>query len=272
MVFQFQKVSNYGTSTPAVARTLLQGSEILRFFSTPEDQKDAAKVILQEIQRHLVRCVELRDRIAGDVKAGRNQLEKSGLEFQSGGRAVTLPGVADLQSNAESFLQSAKLAIRETARLVEPFYKEKHDHRFQKLASWARTKFGESDDFTKAIKHWEPWVKRIIDMRNAVDHPRDQPGGKLFTQNFRLTGTHHKPDLLDPTWNLAGEPESQVLPDMDNIIEGIIRLGEEILVGLFYKLACDFPFVIYEIPVEQRDPSCPTRLRVTLRQDIPSSE
>ncbi len=63
------------------------------------------------------------------------------------------------------------------------------------------------------------------------------------------------------------------IPDLFVSTDPFVSIpGEEILAGLFCKLACDFPFVIYEIPVEQRDPSCPTRLRVTLRQDIPSPE
>ena len=269
MVFQFQKISNYGTSTPAVARTLLQGSDILEFCSVTDAQKEAAKFALHELQRHLLRCVEIRDRIAAEINIGREKVEKSGFEFQSNGRAVSLPGIADLQSNAESFLQSAKLAIRETAHLIEPFYKARHDHRFQKFVVWAEKQFGKEDSFSQIIRKWEPWVKLIVDMRNAVDHPTDRPGGRLLTQNFRLFGTSEKPVLMDPTWGLTGKPELPILQDMDSVIEGVIELGEDILIGLFYKLKHDFPFVICEIPTDQRDPSCPFRLRVTLPQDLP---
>ena len=272
MVFQLQKISNYGTSTPAVARTLLQGSEILMFFSSTDEQRKAAEVVLYDFQRHLLRCVEVKDRIASEINVGKEQVKKNGFEFQSNGRAVTLPGVPDLQSSAESFLQSAKLAIRETARLFEPFYKVRHDHRFRKLITWAEKEFKKEDVFTQVIREWEPWVKRIVDMRNAVDHPADRPGGKLLTQNFRLSGTQEKPVLVDPTWSLSGEPESIILQDLDAIIESIIVLGEDILIGLFCKLKIDFPLVIVQIPTEERDPCCPIRLRVTLPQDAPAPE
>jgi hypothetical protein len=42
------------------------------------------------------------------------------------------------------------------------------------------------DQFTQIITQWEPWVKQIVDMRNAVDHPAQKPGGKLVTHNFRM--------------------------------------------------------------------------------------
>jgi hypothetical protein len=54
---------------------------------------------------------------------------------------------------------------------------------------------------------------------------------------------------------------------MDDIIEGIIRLGEDILAGLFHKLKGNFPLVLYEIPAEERDPQCPKRLRVGLAHE-----
>ena len=98
MVFQLQKVSNYGTSTPAVARTLLQGSEILKFFSITDAQRKSAEATLYELQRHLVRCVEIRDRIAGEINTGKEQVAKNGFEFQSNGRAVFFNDVENFRS------------------------------------------------------------------------------------------------------------------------------------------------------------------------------
>jgi hypothetical protein len=43
---------------------------------------------------------------------------------------------------ADSFLQSAKLAIRETAQLVWSFCNQSLDRRFQKFASWLEAKPG----------------------------------------------------------------------------------------------------------------------------------
>src|SRR5262249_22420865 len=170
-MFRIQRVSNYGTSTPAVARTFYQGCEILGFFAVTEAQREEAKGVLLELQRHLIRCVEICDAIEREVTTAREDVKAKGFEFQSFGRVVTLPSVQDLQSRAESFLQSAKLAIRQTALLVKPFYGAKHDHRYHKFATWSEKQFGTDDRFTLAIREWEPWVKSIVDMRNVVDHP-----------------------------------------------------------------------------------------------------
>jgi hypothetical protein len=247
-----------------MARTLPQGDEILGFFAAGEEQKIACSAVLSDLQRHLVRCVEISDRVAGEINAGINSIAMRGFNFQSNGLTVSLPGVADLHSQAEAFLQSAKLAIRETAHLVKPFYGVEHDHRFHKFASWTEEKFGPSDQLAQVIRQWEPWVKHIVTMRNAVDHPNDASGGKLFTHNFRFRGTRNDPLLVEPVWGLIGGSESLIRSDMESIIEHGIQLGEEILVALFYKFKFDYRLVVQEIPKEQRNPTFPKRLCVSM--------
>lgn len=165
---------------------MLQGSELLEIFVVPDEQKEGCKAVLLVLMRHILRCVEISDRISAEVAEGKALVEKTGFQFHSQGRSVSLPVIADLHSNSEAFLQSSKLALRETAQLVKPFYAVPHDHRFHKFASWSATKFGKDDQFTQIITQWEPWVKQIVDMRNAVDHPAQKPGGKLVTHNFRM--------------------------------------------------------------------------------------
>ncbi|MBK1891093.1 hypothetical protein Undi14_13710 [Undibacterium sp. 14-3-2] len=260
-MFRLQKISNFGTSTPAVARTALQGRELLQFLSCPEPQKEAAIAVLFELQRHLVKCVEICDPLVGEVAAGRAEIESHGFK-QAGRGAISLPGVSDLQSKSETFLQSAKLAIAETGNLVKPFYGVGFGHKYQKFSAWSKTKFGVSDDFAMMVESWEPYVKRIVEMRNAVDHPSESPRGRLVTTNFSITHDVTGDALVDPHWGLTGEPLKPVLTDFEAIIEKTIILGENVLVGLFYKLKGNAPFEIREIPIHQRDPANPRRLTV----------
>ena len=114
--------------------------------------------------------IEVCDKVRNEVGASAANIAKDGISTQSFGRVVNLPSVPDLTSLAETFLQSAKLAIRETARLTEPFYKEKRDHKYHKFASWAEIKFGADDLLSRTARVWEPWVNEVVTMRNAVDH------------------------------------------------------------------------------------------------------
>ena len=240
---------------------------MLGFFTVDESKKEACKAVLFELSRHLVRCVETSDRICAEIDAGKASLASAGLTTQSSGRVVNLPGVADLPSHAEGFLQSAKLAVRETARLVEPFYGGKHDHRYHKLHAWSKEKFGADNLLTGTTEAWEPWVAELVTMRNAVDHPKDEARGKLVVRNFRLDTDVSPPIVLDPVWYLTDEPERKIAEDMKSYIEGIIRLGEDLLVAMFHHFHPQLPLVIYEIPEHERDPSMPKRLRVGLANE-----
>jgi hypothetical protein len=262
-MFILQKTSNYGTSTTAVARTALQGSELLKLFDRPEPEKVAAIAVLFELQRHLVKCVEIRDQLAEEISASHLEVESQGFK-RAGSRTVSLPGVGDLQSKSETFLQSAKLAVAETGNLIKPFYGEGFGHKYHKLLTWAETKFGTLDDFATLVGSWEPYVKRIVEMRNAVDHPSEAPGGRLTTTNFCIMHGASCPELVDPSWGLTGEPLRPILTDFDAIIENTIVLGENVLVRLFYKLKGNAPFEIRDIPIRQRDPKNPRRLTVDI--------
>ena len=264
LMIKIQKHSNYGTSTPAVARTIIQGHELLSFFQVGETQKESCIAVLMDLKRHLLGCIAISEQIQTQVEQAKKEFNEQGLQFQSKGRAVTLPTVVDLHSQAESFLQSSKLALADTARLVVPFFGGNQDHRFHKLAAWSAKEFGHADLLTQAAFSWEPWVKLIVDMRNAVDHPQDGPKGKLVVHNFQFSGTQNEPSLLDPAWSLTQEPGRALLPEMAAIVEGCIELGEEILVALFYKFTPNMPLKVVEVALEERDPAKPVRLRVEL--------
>lgn len=269
MPFQFQKISNYGTSTPAVARTLVQGSELMQAFPLDDAVKEGLKEILFDLQRQLLRCFQIRERIEEEVEVGLKEVDAKGLDVQSRGQAVNLPSVADLQSHAESFLQSAKLGVRDCARLLKPFFGKEFDHRFHRIVSWSEQQMGAENGLTKCAAHWESWVKRLVDMRNAVDHPRNEPGGSLVTYNFRLVQTPKGWDISPPCWGLSGETPALILPDMEYTIEWILQLSEDLLAICLLRNRGGLPIYIYEIPEKERDKSCPIRLRVGV--NLPSA-
>jgi hypothetical protein len=263
LVFQLQKISNYGSSCPAVARTVLQASKLFSSFSLDEAIKEAISGKEFELQRQLLRCVQIRDEVLIEVSTAEEEIRVNGLRVQARGRVVELPAVIDLQTKAESFLQSAKMAIRDTALILQPFYNKNFDHKFHAIATWAETALGGNDDLTLCVKHWEPWVKKIVTMRNKVDHPTEGPGGRLLTCNFRVAEDDIT-TVLPPAWCLSGDQPRPILADMEVIIEGIIRLGEDILVTCLMKSTDRLPLRIYEIPEKERDKDCPMRLGVTI--------
>jgi hypothetical protein len=217
-------------------------------------------VVLFDLQRHLLKCVEIYDDLATEIANSHSEFSTRGTTARPVSH-VLLPGVGDLQSRAESFLQSAKLALAATGNIFEPFYGQKFNHKYNRICPWADKEFGVNDQFAIVLRSWEPFAKRIVNMRNCVDHPDTEPGAPLIIANFTRGVTS---ELIDPSWSLTGEPLQPILPDFTNIIEQATCLGEDVLVGIFYKLRPNNLLKIEEIPPEQRDPACPKKLRVGL--------
>ena len=70
MAFKLQQFSNYGTSTPAVARTVVQGSQLLQPFPIDEHLKKLVTSVLFDLQQHLIRCVSPYELISAEVGEG----------------------------------------------------------------------------------------------------------------------------------------------------------------------------------------------------------
>ena len=199
--------------------------------------------------------------ISAEADEGVNKIEQEGFETQSQGRTVKLPSVKDLSPFSESFLQGAKLAIIDCGRIFNQFYGENFDHRFNKIKAWAEKKIGKENDISQCCEHWEPFIIHILKMRNAVDHSRKEPGGRLLIHNFSIED-HEKERILHvPKWQLLGDTSTSIVADMEFIIENIIRLSEDVLTICLLRHRGKFPLYIYEIPKEERDPKCPIRLR-----------
>lgn len=114
--WHFQHVSNYGSGHYVVARTFIQDAEILQFFLLDDAGKERLKERLFELQNQLIGCLEQRDALAKEVE---DALKSPPPERA---RVYQPPGVMNLQTRCESFLQSLKLAIRDCGRMLEASY------------------------------------------------------------------------------------------------------------------------------------------------------
>ena len=264
MPFQISQLHDRGTSTPAIARTSVQSSQIIAFFQVPEENKQAATVLCSGLRDSLIRCLDIADEINSVVEDVRTRIESGELKFSPSDQAHQIPSVINLRSKVESFLQATKLAIRDVGRMAEPFYGVNYDHNLKSLRNWAKSKFGDDHNFVRYCDRWEPFVKHVLAMRDAVDH--EKQATKLNEVNFHLEETPTGFTLVGPQWWLEDGAKSAIAKDMNVIIECIVSMHEEIITCLFYEHIGLLPLIIIEIPEAERNPSCPIKFRVTLRQ------
>ena len=77
------------------------------------------------------------------------------------------------------------------------------------MVAWASKEFGDDSELTRILKQdHDLWIKKLVAMRNAVEHPGGH-SGHLSIHNIALVPPEHPkyPILETPSWNLNDEPE-----------------------------------------------------------------
>lgn len=256
---QMQVVSEYGTTIPWVARIGIQGTDILGFCQVDDQKKAEANGALMRLHERMVPLQRTKDEIAGKVEEGFQEYASKGTNFNWGLPIQKIPSVPNLLSLGEGFLQSAKIAIAATTDVIGVFYGTQFDHRFDKVVKWAEQQFGADDYFTQNAKLCEAFVKQLLKFRDAIEHPAS---GRFFVTNIQIAQHEGRWLFGRPGWGIEGVVHTDILADMETIIERIVEISEIFVIELFFKLKYpQFPMHIEEIPEDQRRPECPIRYR-----------
>ena len=267
MAFQTQQISDYGTTNPIVARLSLQTTELSKFYSISEKQKEELfGIMFSEVQPKLMICFRIKEHLTAEIRAHQKSVEEKGLNFQAQGRAYTLPSILELRHHAETFLYNAKSALRDfTAVFLVLFAKDfKKEARFDKVLKWAKDQFGNEDILSKALEEDQAtWIAKIVKMRNAVEHPGGY-SGVLHIENFTGREKESVVVVTEPVWHLNSDPKTRIAHEMDVMVTNLLSFFEETLLLCLGKFPSPFPIAVQEIPESERDPKCPLRFRMVM--------
>lgn len=272
MAFQIKKISNHGTANPIVARLSLQTHELIQFCQIDKQTKDDVFALYHsEVQPKLLECDDIAQAISSEILQISMELEKKGFITQSGGRVLEVPFLIRLDQRLEQFLYNAKSTLRDLAKIFELFFGKKfNEARYDKILKWSVQEFGKDSELSKVIRQdHDLWIKRLVDMRNAVEHPGGF-SGTLYIQNFSLIpgNTPDYPKLEEPTWHLNDDLIVSVAQDLLMFVTNILEFSEDILVICMHLKGLPKMLRVAEIAGENRSEECPIRLRVVLNTEI----
>lgn len=256
--FSWIKISNYGTSNPIVARTSYQSQQLLNLYAFDKEFEKERSKVMWEIQQRLVACYDMSSSMIKEIESSKLTFKEKAKNDPS-----FHPWIMNIDTRLESFLQSAKLGLRDIGGILKLFFGEDFGHYYHKALEWAEKQFTNIDPLTKTIRKHSAWIAEIIDMRNAVEHPADRTRGRLHIENFRLNRGNSKIKLNEPVWWLTNEQASLVANDLPAIVDCLLRLSEELYVTALIKQDTPIAVMIEEIPEKQRDKSAPVRFRAT---------
>lgn len=270
MVFQIKKVSDHGTANPIVARLSLQTSGLVQFCSVEKDIKEKVLELYHDrIQPRVLTCDEISQEITSETLAIANKLSEKGFDIQSQGRVIAVPYLTKLEPRVEQYLYSYKSALRELSKIFNYFFETNfNEARFDKILKWSIDYFGEDNELSRLLKEDQGlWIKKVIAMRNAVEHPGGY-SGYLHIHNFELLPKNHPeyPKVIEPTWHLNDEPAVSIAKDLLTDTDNLLTFCEDMLVVCMVNKGIPNMLRIAEIPESERNKSEPIRLRMVLKE------
>jgi len=89
------------------------------------------------------------------------------------------------------------------------------------------------------------WIRPLVRMRNAVEHPGGR-SGTLHVENFTAEVVASTIMVLEPVWYLNNDEKSPIVRDMGVFTDNLLTLCEQTLILCLEKFKKNFPIVIAE--------------------------
>ena len=250
-----------GSSSPAVARILLQGRDILDAAGFEQEvDKQAIVQALHSCKEAVVACVKTAARVAERVDAIVTEVQASGVKRDSHGRALNpVPQVLDLDSDATAFLIHTKRAIHDICRLPSMFLPIlPKDSNFDHLAKTLEQAVGAAAPVTGFVQANAPVARYLIELRNHQEHPGVK---RTIVDNFALMPN----DTISlPMWYVSGETPRPVAAEMRETTAFLVEMAEAILILLvMHTVDKRFPYVIQEYEAAKINPKMPIKYRLS---------
>jgi len=251
-----------GSASPAVARVLLQGRDILEaaILKKPIDKPGVVRA-LHACKEALVVCEKVAARVASEVDTIIVDIQASGVNRDSRGSALNpFPQVADLEAEATAFLIHAKRSIQAICRLPSTFLSvPPKDNNFDALGKTLATAIGAQAPVTEFVLANAPRVRYLIELRNYQEHPGAK---RMVIDNFAVM-----PDgtILVPMWYVSGETPRPIREEMPAAVDFLVQMAEAMLIHLvMHTVAGDSPFIIQEFDAAQVNPKMPIKYRLSI--------
>jgi hypothetical protein len=263
-LFDVTKRLEYGTKNPIVARLTVQPSDILNQTTMSKaDQAAFAKLSLDEMAPHLLRCYEIEQRLRAEAAKCREKFKPPGR----GDVAVEIPQLPNLKAECENFLYEIKNALRDLLKLVNLLW----GTQYEDASEWVKgkkgrpsvqqfliDKFGDKHPNAAFIRQYQGCIEPLPLMRDGVEHPQSS---QLVLKNFTREGQ----ELRQATWSLEknGEVEYQPTPiieDMSVAIKNLLILAEDVLVmWAQINLVASQLVEVRVVPEIRRNVQCPVK-------------
>ncbi|NTU49669.1 MAG: hypothetical protein HGA87_02025 [Desulfobulbaceae bacterium] len=233
----YEKLYPVGLSNSYVARMVIQFKEIIPLVVQNAGLQDQLLCHVWKANKILLECEAAHYAI---YKQAQELIPKCDVIIASNKAKAAisaLPKVDELNKHVDHFLNNGKQFLIATFEILHimyqmPFTGRTNTH-FDEHREWIKNKFGSDDPIYKLLDQDKEWIKRIAELRNAIQHP--ESGQQVEVQNIALKPGNK---FSAPVWRydltkkgLGRQDEfTDLIMDLNGSLCGLLTLFEELLI------------------------------------------
>ncbi len=254
--------ASVGASNPIVARIVIQSADALGNWPLRNGDPKAIKRCLHACKEEALACEAAYNRLKPQYDAAVQRVNEGKLQVQ--GNIIDCPTLPSLRDDVAAFLTSAKRALQSVGDIFNQFYVPDNK---KPLVSNANFEFAitrlentppPNQQFIDYLRKVLPIVRRFVDLRNGLEHPRATDATQIH--DFLITPK----GVAGPTWQRAAlVPAGPVIQEMHTFLDFVVVFFESVfLSGLLDNIAINIPIEAKSVEESAIDPECPVHYRV----------
>jgi hypothetical protein len=256
----------FGVTDPIVARTLIHIEDNARSAGFKQADVEDIQRVTFSILTSLSNMQVVRDRCRAEIDSRIADIEGGMLEIYSKPAKKSIPQVPTLALEFRTFIFETKRVLNELTQLFDVMLGKKVEPaHFHKLLRWAEGKFGGEHQLTSMLRKSQPWIVRVIDFRNMVEHPKEDEYIEIVNFSFAPSAQIQVPHFVVFHPKYRDFPPTDIRELMELFVDSCVNLFEQISACLLvHSQKSDFLAALEPIPEAEINAECPVRYRARL--------
>ncbi|WP_156041891.1 hypothetical protein [Bradyrhizobium sp. URHD0069] len=240
-----RKLFDYGTSSDALCKTLLQGKALFREGFTIVDVNVAMSLTIEALKEFSAMDQSLRE-----FTSMENAAVEHHTQAKQQARSIGLPSVGHVESHCKTFAQRAHHFGKAMLSIVRLFYPAASN--WDKLQEIAEANYGKDDQFSKFVASIKPTLVLILNMRDSLEH--QLPGVTVRDFAMELDGTV-APPTIELNFRKSKLPRCSVSNLMDEVAKAMLSYFQMMIVHMsskFTQRIAGMEIYVVELPPEDQ--------------------
>ncbi|MEX0369222.1 MAG: hypothetical protein AB3N09_01225, partial [Tateyamaria sp.] len=263
----------YGIRDSIVARTLVHIGDTAGKVGIEEEKLLRINDVAFEVLMSVASMTAIKERFDKQQAEIIEFLDPDIDDIVRGASSKTIHTIPLLALDFRTFIFEAKRAASLNTRLFDILLGMKvKDGHFHKLLHLSLKRFGEEHQVTQLLKNSERWIEQLIDMRNAIEHPKNDDYVEVSNFSLAPEGGIYAPHATfeNPKYDTLKFNVEEML---SSFIESVLNLFEQFSSCLLvHSGVSNFVQGVMCIPDEELDERRPVRYKLLWNLPFERSE